>query len=257
MKILRKIKNKFKRQQKIDYSKIKVRQDDTFLVSYPKSGNTWMRFLLSSLKNENEVSYKNLEEHIPSIYRSFNKLDSYKSPRIIKSHHTHFDIYPKSIYIVRDGRDALASYYHFYKDLRNFEKPFTDFYHYIQENDEYPYWTDHVNSFLEFRKQYPERCLLIRYEDLKTDIHNVLPKVCDFCNIKTTSDQINAAIQKADFSKLKQKHGGGKGVLIDNKKVNFFRKGVVGDWKTYFSEQDLLHFRQHNKQLLSQLAYDR
>ena len=43
--------------------------DDLFIVSYPKSGNTWTRFLLGNLIYQDEpVTFANIEYRIPSVY---------------------------------------------------------------------------------------------------------------------------------------------------------------------------------------------
>ena len=40
--------------------------DDTFLVSYPRSGNTWTRFLIANLISHDEpVTFANIEKKIP------------------------------------------------------------------------------------------------------------------------------------------------------------------------------------------------
>ncbi len=62
--------------------------DDTFLVSYPKSGSTWARFLVAALANPNEtISFLNIDRLLPSISsRSKRDLRNQARPRLIKSH---------------------------------------------------------------------------------------------------------------------------------------------------------------------------
>ena len=44
-----------------------VYPDDTFLVSYPKSGNTWVRFLLANLLfPDEEVGFANINRLLPA-----------------------------------------------------------------------------------------------------------------------------------------------------------------------------------------------
>ena len=46
-----------------------IRKDDIFIASYPKSGNTWTRFLIANLIYQNEViDFSNIEKKVPDIY---------------------------------------------------------------------------------------------------------------------------------------------------------------------------------------------
>src|SRR5437588_5980082 len=92
--------------------RLTVFPDDVFIVSYPKSGNTWARFLIGNLFHDDEpVTFANVEERVPSIYvhpdRALRRL-----PRILKSHECFDPRYRRVIYIVRDPRDVAVSYYH-------------------------------------------------------------------------------------------------------------------------------------------------
>src|ERR1019366_2584136 len=86
---------------------VQVLPDDIFLVSYPKSGNTWTRFLLGNLLNPDEgITFANVERKVPDIYaESKRTLKKAPRPRLIKSHECFDPRYRRVIYIVRDPRD--------------------------------------------------------------------------------------------------------------------------------------------------------
>src|SRR6266566_2478113 len=92
-----------------------VYPDDTFLVSFPRSGNTWTRFLVCNLVNPDDpVTFVGIESRIPEIYDVPDRiLRRFPRPRIIKSHESFDPRYRKVIYIVRDPRDVAVSYYEF------------------------------------------------------------------------------------------------------------------------------------------------
>src|SRR5271170_2976990 len=78
-----------------------VYSDDTFIVSYPRSGNTWTRFLVANLVYAGQpVTFANIERLIPDCEAlSSRYLKRVARPRIIKSHEYFDPRYKKVIYI--------------------------------------------------------------------------------------------------------------------------------------------------------------
>ena len=97
-----------------------MRPDDTFIVSYPRSGNTWTRFLVANLLfADRPVTFANIEELVPDAEaQSSLYMKRVPSPRVIKSHEYFDHRYPKMLYIVRDPRDVVLSYYNFSRKYR-------------------------------------------------------------------------------------------------------------------------------------------
>ena len=87
---------------------LSVYADDTFIVSYPKSGNTWTRFLIANLLHpEIHADFGNINDLIPDPEAlSKRKMDRMPRPRVIKSHQYFDPRYPNVVYIVRDPRDG-------------------------------------------------------------------------------------------------------------------------------------------------------
>ena len=94
--------------------------DDVFIVSYPKSGNTWTRFLVANLAYPHEqVNFANINRLIPDPEAlSKREMTRLPRPRYIKSHQYFDPRYQKIVYVVRDPRDVALSQYHFHRKRR-------------------------------------------------------------------------------------------------------------------------------------------
>ncbi|PYV73607.1 MAG: hypothetical protein DMG97_10925 [Acidobacteria bacterium] len=148
-----------------------VYPDDTFIISYPRSGSTWSRFLVSNLLHPDiEVSFANIDELLPATSsRSRRALKRMPRPRIIKSHNYFDHRYRNVIYIVRDPRDVVLSEYRFILKGRGIEDnyPIDAFVARFLKGEVSTYgsWKQNVGTWIAARGG-SERFLLLRYEDL-------------------------------------------------------------------------------------------
>lgn len=150
---------------------VSVRPADRFLVSYPRSGNTWMRFLVANaLEPEGSVDFATVGRAIPDVYVDTRRtLDRAPRPRLIKSHEPFDARYGRTIYLVRHPADVAVSYYHFLVKLRQLREGF-DLDRYLDAFlsgtiDDLGSWGDHVRGWLDARGT-DDDFLLVRYEDV-------------------------------------------------------------------------------------------
>jgi hypothetical protein len=223
----------------------KIKPDDVFLVSYPKSGNTWLRFLLGNLIYENKMDFINMNKLMPDIYASYkHEIDRIKrSPRFIKSHESYTPSYPKVIYIYRDPRDVVISYFYWYKKFKkgeysNFNKFFND---YINGNVAFGRWNEHVKGWKNAALEQPDKVLIISYENLKSDTYKEFYKIINFCELKPSEYEIKKAISLSEFSqmrKLEEVQGEKSYFKNTDLKIKFVRSGK-SEWKEKLSEEQL------------------
>src|SRR5664279_5432838 len=172
-----------------------VYPDDTFLISYPRSGNTWTRFLIANLMHQQApVSFANIERLIPDAEaQSSRYMRGVGSPRMIKSH-SYFDPrYPRVIYIVRDPRDVSLSYYDFSRKYRHIEDSYPleryvdDFVAGRLISADWGTWGENVASWAFARGARPG-FLLVRYEDMKMRPEQELTRIAEFLGIEATPE---------------------------------------------------------------------
>jgi len=182
----------------------------TWLVSYPRSGNTWLRFLLANVLYPNEdVNHVSLDRLIPDIReeKQWGKL-GVKDPSIIKSHDVWRDVYAddKVIYMYRDVRDLALSYYYFSQGEWDvgFKGPFDE---YLEKRfipgTWYGRWDNHVNFWLSIVNK--SDMLFVKYEVLWQYPYEEMKRIIEFLGIKVKrAVDIQTAIDKSDFDELKK-----------------------------------------------------
>ena len=238
--------------------------DDTFLVSYPKSGNTWVRFLLANLIYPNEtVGFANINRLLPApgvLSKRF--LRKLPRPRILKSHET-FDVrFRKVIYLVRDPRDVAVSEYHF--DLKkHYIDPDVSLEQFVKlfiagETCSYGSWWEHVASWTAARQGNPA-FLLVRYEDLLADSIGETAKIAWFLGIQAGTERLRTAVERSSADKMrkleKQQADQWTGTRNTRKDIPFVRAAKSGGWKETLSHSSVEEIESAWFPLLNLLGY--
>lgn len=220
--------------------------DDTFLVSFPRSGNTWTRFLVCNLiDSDHPVSFAELETRIPEIYFvPDHALRRCVRPRVIKSHECFDPRYPRVIYIVRDPRDVLISYYEFQLKRRVISdectlEQFSSRFMRSAVQPKFGSWRDHVLSWIGTRAG-RDSFLLLRYEDMLANTHQAATKIASFLGLDSDPERIARAVElsSADRMRRLEKQQAGQWSATKNTRQDkpFIRKAASGDWKSRLPE---------------------
>lgn len=250
---------------------VTVFPDDVFLVSYPRSGNTWARFLISNLVFQNDpTTFTNVESRIPEIY--FNPdhvMRRLPRPRILKSHECFQPHYPRIIYIVRDPRDVAISFYHHNVKWRNIsdDYPMEEFvprFMSAEFDTKWGSWSDHVLSWLSMRQGRSD-FLFLRYEDMKQDPTAALKHIgtflqgCSFRDIDLTEEKLARAVELSSPERMRQleKEQAGKWVLTKQTRSDkpFVRTATAGGWKSVLSTHSVNQIESGWGEMMRNLGY--
>jgi Sulfotransferase domain len=221
--------------------------DDVFLVSFPKSGNTWTRFLVGNLIfPDRPVTFANIHVSVPCPLGTAKKdFDRMPRPRVIKSHECFDPRYPRVIYIVRDPRDVAVSQYHYYRKIRYVtdDVPIETFVELFIAGKQdpngawiYGSWGQNVQTWLATSEGDP-RFLMLRYEDMMADTGRELRKIAGFLGLNTTAAQITQAVERSSVARMRKleqaqpeecdRMVGAK----SRKDLMFVRAAVSGGWR--------------------------
>lgn len=221
-----------------------VYPDDIFLVSYPKSGNTWVRFLIANLIANEPVTFLNIEQTVPSIYiLPDRRLRALPRPRVLKSHECFMPRYRNIIYIVRDPRDVAVSYYHYNikKRLLPPECSLDDYIPHFLADDldmQCGPWGEHVLSWLRMQDT-RGRFLLLRYEDMQANATAELARVADFFGIEPTAERLERAVNLSSADRLRdlEKKQSKDWVFTKGMRqdIPFIRAAKSGGWRANLS----------------------
>ncbi len=250
--------------------RLTVFDDDTFLVSYPKSGNTWFRFLLATLRTGEAKDFVSINQVIPDIYgRSDKELRALPRPRLLKSHASFDARYPRVIWLARDPRDAAISLYYWRLKTGTLGRPMS-LEHYLREGFAEREiattgWGAHTRSWISAAGQMSGRIILVKFKELRHDTHATLRKTAGFLGWTVTEPQIRKAValnnlkamRAAERAKLTAVLPAPVLRLMGREPLPFAREGKTGGWKDVFDEElNDLYWRRFGEEM-RHLGYPR
>ena len=157
----------------------------------------------------------------------------------------------KVIHIARDGRDVVtSSWFHQFRDkpdwFLQYENDFNGFVKYWTEE----IWMKANRKCLDFKAEYPQDYLSIKYEDLIESPHTALTNLITSMGIDSDDTSVEQCLEAASFEKMSKGRKSG-----EEDKNSFFRKGIAGDWQNHFQENDLQTFNKIAARMMSRLGY--
>lgn len=228
-------------------------RSDGMLVSYPKCGRTWLRFLLGNAL----VQTYGIEAPVDDVLELEPLAGQNGAPWIRVTHEGHPDhLLPREmsrrtfrylgkpvLFLVRDPRDVVVSLYfqHSRRELR-FEGTLSEFV--TGARSGLKTLVAYYNAWV-IRRTWTGRFMLMKYEDLKRDTLGELRRAADFFEIPTTDPILDEAVQASTFERMRaieagQTVGSSRLRPAEAKDETTFktRKGKVGGYREHLSPQE-------------------
>jgi hypothetical protein len=244
----------------------KLERADIVVVSFGKSGRTWLRVMISHLFR---VMY-DLPEHAILGFDNFHNINP-AVPRIFFTHDNYIkDItgdftskrpfYNKRVILLaRDPRDVAVSQFFQWKfrikpskvAINNYPPQGSDIslFDFITGAngggmqavfDYLNLWAREADKLESFH--------LLRYEDLRAQPHENLRKLLDFMQVDATEEQLNAAVDYSSYENMKSMEGkktfwrsGGRMMPGDANNPDSYkvRRAKVGGYRDYFDDEQV------------------
>jgi Sulfotransferase domain len=210
---------------------------DIFLVSYPKSGNTYLRFLIGNAIKlqyglQREVNFFTIQDIVPNItdgyLRETGPFGQQDLPRIIKSHHAYNPQYMRVILLVRDPRDVLTSFYYHRKNYNRLPQTTTMAEFIRHPVDGAKVWADHTRSWYLCEQMLERNIQLFRYEDFMQDPQSSLLRLMGFIGLEMQAELVNQAVDLSSKEKMRQSEAlSASTYQFRTQKTQFVRQGEV------------------------------
>jgi alcohol sulfotransferase len=243
-----------------------LERSDIVVVSFGKSGRTWLRVMISHLFR---VMY-DLPENALLSHDNFHRLNK-AVPRIFFTHDNYIKDYTgdaetkrpfynkRVVLLARDPRDVAVSQFFQWKfrlkpgkvAINNYPDRDSDIglYDFISGDNggSIPAICDYLNLWARESRQV-DNFYLLRYEDLRRDPNGELAALLEFMQVDATPEQVDAAVEYSSVENMKKMESSKKFQLAgarmlpgdrnnpDSYKV---RRAKVGGYRDYFSDSEV------------------
>ncbi len=184
-----------------------------WLASYPKSGNTWVRFLLHHYLFGEPGNSLELNRRIPDLHRPAGRIDTSAERLLVKTHFPLSESLPylamtdRAIYIQRHPKDVLLSGMNYTK-LESGRPPDAAAYAraFIESGGDpswiemgFGTWASHAESW-RTTERFPVHT--VHYEALRADTARELRSMLEFLGETIDEDRVARAVELSGFERM-------------------------------------------------------
>jgi hypothetical protein len=217
------------------------------VIEHQKSGGTWVARIIAKYLNIQFVTK-------PNRWLNANSLVRIHSPRQYAVNSK------KQVYVIRDGRDVMTSFYfHLFlrlkipqgkqftciNDVKKNMPKYLEMYFNKQLGNKTT-WVEHTNNWMR------QKVTIVRYEDmLENTMRAMIPIVEKIGNKPADTERLENAVKLNDFKKVSGRNQG------EENQESYHRKGIKGDYKNYFNRQAAGIFHYYAGKKLIDLGYEK
>ena len=253
------------------WNDFEFREGDIVIATWAKSGTTWMQQIVAKLLfgSGADVPIMSvcpwIERRGVPIEKVVAKLASQEHRRFLKTHlpveSLVFSEKARYVYVARDGRDALWSWYNHHQSYTDavyklfnetpgrvgppLETPGLDiveYFHTWLDRDGYPAWPFFSNILSWWEIRALPNVLLVHFNDLKADLKDSMRRIADFLQINVPEEEWQELTRHCSFEYMKENSdilmpelatsmkGGAKSLIY---------KGTNGRWRDTLTKSDL------------------
>lgn len=214
--------------------RVRARLSPSVVVSYPKSGRTWLRVLLHELSLRTPFTHAGSSEEQAALFEELPPaIDYWRRKRVL--------------FLLRDPRDTLvSSWFQATRRSRVYEGSLQE---YLRDPR---FGIEKIVRFhrlwLDSRQTFPD-LLPLSYEALLREPEQEFRRAVSFLTRRDPLQELlTAAVERASFASMRRLEAGGTGKALfglrlvpgDAGDPESFktRRGVAGGWRDYFSDED-------------------
>ena len=258
------------------WNEFEFRENDIIIATYAKSGTTWLQQIISQLIFDGEAGLSVadmspwMDLRIPQKDIKLAEVEKQTHRRFLKTHlpvdALVFSPKAKYIYIGRDGRDVVWSFYNhhinankaWYQALNDTPgrvgppigppgKPVREYFLDWLDQDGFPIWSfwENIRTWWSIRDL--PNVVMVHFADLKANMPAEIRRIASFLEIPINENNWDAIVEHCTFKYMKENATQSVplgGAFWDGGAKTFIHKGTNGRWHDTLTAEDISAYEQ-------------